>query len=68
MVPRMIFFLIFLFLGDGLTVPTKFSLSEKQGEMKASLDGKPRTDIAAFENGGELFHYWLILNTSSYNK
>ncbi|XP_032972817.1 uncharacterized protein C12orf50 homolog isoform X1 [Rhinolophus ferrumequinum] len=38
--------------GDGLTVPTKFSLSEKQGEMKASLDGKPRTDIAAFENGG----------------
>ncbi|KAM5253777.1 uncharacterized protein C12orf50 homolog isoform 1-T9 [Hipposideros larvatus] len=38
--------------GDGVTVPTKFSLSEKQGEMKASLDGKPRTDIAAFENGG----------------
>uniref|UniRef100_A0A8D0NHR2 Zinc-finger CCCH domain-containing protein n=1 Tax=Sus scrofa TaxID=9823 RepID=A0A8D0NHR2_PIG len=38
--------------GDGLTVPTKFSLSERQGEMKASLDGKPRTDIAAFENGG----------------
>ncbi|XP_074181428.1 uncharacterized protein C12orf50 homolog isoform X1 [Rhinolophus sinicus] len=38
--------------GDGLTVPTKFSLSEKQGKMKASLDGKPRTDIAAFENGG----------------
>uniref|UniRef100_A0A8D1KJF6 Zinc-finger CCCH domain-containing protein n=1 Tax=Sus scrofa TaxID=9823 RepID=A0A8D1KJF6_PIG len=38
--------------GDGLTVPTKFSLSERQGEIKASLDGKPRTDIAAFENGG----------------
>ncbi|XP_057598703.1 uncharacterized protein C12orf50 homolog isoform X4 [Hippopotamus amphibius kiboko] len=38
--------------GDGLTVPTKFSLFERQGEIKASLDGKPRTDIAAFENGG----------------
>ncbi|XP_066110893.1 uncharacterized protein C12orf50 homolog [Saccopteryx bilineata] len=38
--------------GDGLTVPTKFSLIERQGEMKASLDRKPRTDIAAFENGG----------------
>ncbi|XP_042803243.1 uncharacterized protein C12orf50 homolog isoform X4 [Panthera leo] len=38
--------------GDGLTVPTKFSLSERQGEIKASLDRKPRTDIAAFENGG----------------
>ncbi|XP_058164506.1 uncharacterized protein C12orf50 homolog isoform X4 [Dasypus novemcinctus] len=38
--------------GDGLTVPTKFSLFERQGEIKTSLDGKPRTDIAAFENGG----------------
>ncbi|XP_060512813.1 uncharacterized protein C12orf50 homolog isoform X4 [Panthera onca] len=38
--------------GDGLTVPTKFSLSERQGEIKASSDRKPRTDIAAFENGG----------------
>ncbi|XP_031538706.1 uncharacterized protein C12orf50 homolog isoform X11 [Vicugna pacos] len=38
--------------GDGLTVPTKFSLFERQGEIKASLDRKPRTDIAAFENGG----------------
>ncbi|XP_023415156.1 uncharacterized protein C12orf50 homolog [Loxodonta africana] len=38
--------------GDGLTVPTKFSLIERQGEIKASLDGKPRTDIAPFENGG----------------
>ncbi|EPY80604.1 hypothetical protein CB1_000814002 [Camelus ferus] len=37
--------------GDGLTVPTKFSLFERQGEIKASLDRKPRTDIAAFENG-----------------
>ncbi|XP_058424685.1 uncharacterized protein C12orf50 homolog isoform X2 [Diceros bicornis minor] len=38
--------------GDGLTVPTKFSLHERPGEIKASSDGKPRTDIAAFENGG----------------
>ncbi|XP_015453927.1 uncharacterized protein C12orf50 homolog isoform X1 [Pteropus alecto] len=38
--------------GDGLTVPTKFSLFERQGEIKALLDRKPRTDIAAFENGG----------------
>ncbi|KAF3814594.1 hypothetical protein GH733_017752 [Mirounga leonina] len=38
--------------GDGLTVPTKFSLFERQSEIKASLDRKPRTDIAAFENGG----------------
>ncbi|XP_075408854.1 uncharacterized protein C12orf50 homolog isoform X2 [Tenrec ecaudatus] len=38
--------------GDGLTVPTKFSLMERQGEIKSSLDGKPRADIAAFENGG----------------
>ncbi|EGV96280.1 Uncharacterized protein C12orf50-like [Cricetulus griseus] len=38
--------------GDGLTVPTKFSLFERPGEAKTSLDRKPRTDIAAFENGG----------------
>ncbi|XP_054435816.1 uncharacterized protein C12orf50 homolog isoform X1 [Pteronotus mesoamericanus] len=38
--------------GDGLTVPTKFSLIERQSEIKATLDRKPRTDIAAFENGG----------------
>ncbi|XP_055483971.1 uncharacterized protein C12orf50 homolog isoform X2 [Psammomys obesus] len=38
--------------GDGLTVPTKFSLYERTGEAKTSLDRKPRTDIAAFENGG----------------
>ncbi|XP_076967675.1 uncharacterized protein C12orf50 homolog isoform X6 [Tamandua tetradactyla] len=38
--------------GDGLTVPTKFSLFERHSEIKTSLDGKPRTDIAAFENGG----------------
>ncbi|XP_028745809.1 uncharacterized protein C12orf50 homolog isoform X4 [Peromyscus leucopus] len=38
--------------GDGLTVPTKFSLLDRPGEAKTSLDGKPRTDIAAFENGG----------------
>ncbi|XP_027630117.1 uncharacterized protein C12orf50 homolog isoform X1 [Tupaia chinensis] len=37
--------------GDGLTVPTKLNLSEKKGEVKTS-DRKPRTDIAAFENGG----------------
>ncbi|GAB1295534.1 hypothetical protein APTSU1_001076800 [Apodemus speciosus] len=37
--------------GDGLTVPTKFSLFERAGEAKTSLDRKPRTDIAAFENG-----------------
>ncbi|KAJ8776512.1 hypothetical protein J1605_015407 [Eschrichtius robustus] len=37
--------------GDSLTVPTKFSLFERQGEIKASLDRKPRTDSAAFENG-----------------
>lgn len=41
-------------LGDGLTVPTKFSLFERSGEAKTSLDRKPRTDIAVFENGGEL--------------
>lgn len=60
------FFFLKKLLGDGLTVPKKFSLCEKQGEMKASLDGKPRTDLAAFENGGELIYYWLILNISSY--
>ncbi|XP_069397343.1 uncharacterized protein C12orf50 homolog [Delphinus delphis] len=38
--------------GDSLTVPTKFSLFERQGEIKASLDRKARTDTAAFENGG----------------
>ncbi|XP_029398406.1 uncharacterized protein C12orf50 homolog isoform X3 [Mus pahari] len=38
--------------GDGLTVPTKFSLFERAGEAKTPLDRKPRTDIAAFENGG----------------
>uniref|UniRef100_A0A8C3WWG3 Chromosome 12 open reading frame 50 n=1 Tax=Catagonus wagneri TaxID=51154 RepID=A0A8C3WWG3_9CETA len=38
--------------GDGLTIPIKFSLFERQGEIKASLHRKTRTDIAAFENGG----------------
>ncbi|XP_036026096.1 uncharacterized protein C12orf50 homolog isoform X3 [Onychomys torridus] len=38
--------------GDGLTVPTKFSLLDRPGEAKTSLDRKPRTDIATFENGG----------------
>ncbi|XP_051028971.1 uncharacterized protein C12orf50 homolog isoform X2 [Acomys russatus] len=38
--------------GDGLAVPTKFSLFERPREAKTSLDRKPRTDIAAFENGG----------------
>ncbi|XP_045686608.1 uncharacterized protein C12orf50 homolog isoform X2 [Phyllostomus hastatus] len=38
--------------GDGLTVPTKLSSVERQSEIKASLDRKPRADIAAFENGG----------------
>ncbi|XP_036920535.1 uncharacterized protein C12orf50 homolog isoform X2 [Sturnira hondurensis] len=38
--------------GDGLTVPTKLSSIERQSEVKASLDRKPRADIAAFENGG----------------
>ncbi|XP_052608855.1 uncharacterized protein C12orf50 homolog isoform X2 [Peromyscus californicus insignis] len=38
--------------GDGLTVPTKFSLLDRLGEAKTSLDRKPRTDIATFENGG----------------
>ncbi|XP_073937885.1 uncharacterized protein C12orf50 homolog isoform X1 [Castor canadensis] len=38
--------------GDGLTVPTKFSHFERQGEMKTPSDRKPRTDISAFENGG----------------
>uniref|UniRef100_A0A8D2ARE0 Chromosome 12 open reading frame 50 n=1 Tax=Sciurus vulgaris TaxID=55149 RepID=A0A8D2ARE0_SCIVU len=39
--------------GDGLTVPTKFSLFERQSEIKTtSLDRKPRTDIVALENGG----------------
>uniref|UniRef100_A0A8C5V9J9 Chromosome 12 open reading frame 50 n=1 Tax=Microcebus murinus TaxID=30608 RepID=A0A8C5V9J9_MICMU len=37
--------------GDGLTVPTKYSL-ERQGEIKTSLDRKPRTDIADFITGG----------------
>lgn len=47
----------FLFLGDSLTVPTKLSQYERQGEIKTSLHGKPKTDIAAFENGGELIYY-----------
>lgn len=41
-------------LGDGLTVPTKFILFVRSDEAKTSLDRKPRTDIAAFEKGGEL--------------
>ncbi|XP_003927907.1 uncharacterized protein C12orf50 homolog isoform X2 [Saimiri boliviensis] len=38
--------------GDSLTVPTKFSQYERQGEIKTSLHRKPGTDIAASENGG----------------
>ncbi|XP_059969824.1 uncharacterized protein C12orf50 homolog [Mesoplodon densirostris] len=38
--------------GGSVKVPTKFRLFERQGKIKASLDRKPRTDIAAVENGG----------------
>uniref|UniRef100_G1R009 Chromosome 12 open reading frame 50 n=1 Tax=Nomascus leucogenys TaxID=61853 RepID=G1R009_NOMLE len=38
--------------GDSLTVPTKLSQYERQGEIKTSLHGTPKTDIAAFEDGG----------------
>ncbi|CAM4469077.1 unnamed protein product [Lepidochelys olivacea] len=38
--------------GDGVTVPTKFNIIERQGEVTASLDGNTRTDPGAFENGG----------------
>ncbi|XP_035113105.1 uncharacterized protein C12orf50 homolog isoform X2 [Callithrix jacchus] len=38
--------------GDSLTVPTKFSQYERQGEIKSSLHRKTGTDIAASENGG----------------
>uniref|UniRef100_A0A8C3RPD0 Zinc-finger CCCH domain-containing protein n=1 Tax=Chelydra serpentina TaxID=8475 RepID=A0A8C3RPD0_CHESE len=38
--------------GDGVTVPTKFNIIERQGEVTASLDGNTRTDLGAFENGG----------------
>ncbi|EMP36336.1 Putative protein C12orf50 like protein [Chelonia mydas] len=37
--------------GDGVTVPTKFNITERQGEVTASLDGNTRTDPGAFENG-----------------
>uniref|UniRef100_A0A8C0IV03 Chromosome 12 open reading frame 50 n=1 Tax=Chelonoidis abingdonii TaxID=106734 RepID=A0A8C0IV03_CHEAB len=38
--------------GDGVTVPTKFNIIERQGEVTASLDGNTRADLGAFENGG----------------
>ncbi|XP_053885795.1 uncharacterized protein C12orf50 homolog [Malaclemys terrapin pileata] len=38
--------------GDGVTVPTKFNIIERQGEVTSSLDGNTRTDLGAFENGG----------------
>nr|XP_025035939.1 uncharacterized protein C12orf50 homolog isoform X1 [Pelodiscus sinensis] len=38
--------------GDGVKVPTKFNIIERQGEVTASLDGKTRTDLGAIENGG----------------
>ncbi|KAL0611349.1 hypothetical protein AAY473_017973, partial [Plecturocebus cupreus] len=37
--------------GDSLTVPTKFSQYERQGEIKTSLHRKTKTDVAASENG-----------------
>ncbi|XP_021102195.1 uncharacterized protein C12orf50 homolog isoform X2 [Heterocephalus glaber] len=37
--------------GDGLTIATKVSPAERQGKTKISLDRKPTTDTAAFENG-----------------
>ncbi|XP_032645048.1 uncharacterized protein C12orf50 homolog isoform X1 [Chelonoidis abingdonii] len=40
------------FRGDGVTVPTKFNIIERQGEVTASLDGNTRADLGAFENGG----------------
>ncbi|XP_050791684.1 uncharacterized protein C12orf50 homolog isoform X4 [Gopherus flavomarginatus] len=38
--------------GDSVTVPTKFNIIERQGEVTASLDGNTRADLGAFENGG----------------
>ncbi|XP_074840095.1 uncharacterized protein C12orf50 homolog [Carettochelys insculpta] len=38
--------------GDGITVPTKFDIIGRQGEVTASLDGNTRTDHGAFEKGG----------------
>ncbi|XP_030404456.1 uncharacterized protein C12orf50 homolog isoform X4 [Gopherus evgoodei] len=38
--------------GDGVTVPTKFNIIERQGEVTASLDGNTMADLGAFENGG----------------
>ncbi|EHH21056.1 hypothetical protein EGK_04035, partial [Macaca mulatta] len=46
--------------GDSLTVPTKLSQYERQGEIKTSLHGKPKTDIAAFENGGDESEFYLL--------
>uniref|UniRef100_A0A670IPJ2 Chromosome 12 open reading frame 50 n=1 Tax=Podarcis muralis TaxID=64176 RepID=A0A670IPJ2_PODMU len=38
--------------GDGVAVPSKFNIAERQTEITASLDCSSRSDLSAFENGG----------------
>ncbi|XP_033018284.1 uncharacterized protein C12orf50 homolog isoform X3 [Lacerta agilis] len=38
--------------GDGVAVPSKFNIAERQTEITASLDCSSRSDLNAFENGG----------------
>ncbi|XP_060100402.1 uncharacterized protein C12orf50 homolog [Heteronotia binoei] len=38
--------------GDGVAVPSKFNIIERQTEIMASLDSNSRSNLSAFENGG----------------
>uniref|UniRef100_A0A6I8NFC3 Chromosome 12 open reading frame 50 n=1 Tax=Ornithorhynchus anatinus TaxID=9258 RepID=A0A6I8NFC3_ORNAN len=38
--------------GDGLTIPSKLNAFERQVEIKESLNGKLRTELTTFKNGG----------------
>ncbi|XP_053112346.1 uncharacterized protein C12orf50 homolog isoform X2 [Hemicordylus capensis] len=38
--------------GDGVAVPSKFNIIERQTEITASLDSSSRSDLSVFENGG----------------
>ncbi|KAH0616730.1 hypothetical protein JD844_028087 [Phrynosoma platyrhinos] len=37
--------------GDGVAVPSKFNITERQSEITSSLDSNSRSDLSAYENG-----------------
>lgn len=44
-------------LGDGVAVPSKFNIIERQTKITASVDSCSKSELSAFENGGNYLKY-----------